>query len=186
MQNKVTQTLNLDMCRFFQMLHFKVYFKKGKEWGEIWCFCFGLVFFCFGVGFFWLSFFFKLNTILSCLHFFSLFLQFFKISLNFQPLFLCLIMHCNFQHEVVLLILNQFIHFIKENEKQTFDCKEMWKFVWSIMCNIHNFQLTPFSSNSCLFTLSSTLADKAAEHTTTSANLKGTVLIFLESPLKSN
>lgn len=146
--------------------------------------------FCFVLFLFWggvfLAFFFqtKHNSFMSS--FFSLFLQFLKISLNFQPLFLCLIMHCNFQHEVVLLILNQFIHFIKENEKQTFDCKEMWKFVWSIMCNIHNFQFTLFSSNSCLFTLSSTLADKAAEHTTTSANLKGTVLIFLESPLKSN
>lgn len=56
----------------------------------------------------------------------------------------------------------------------------------SAMCYIHNFQLTPFLSNSCLCTLSSTFPDKAAEHTATSAKLKGTVLIFLDCPLRSN
>lgn len=56
----------------------------------------------------------------------------------------------------------------------------------AIMCYIHNCQLTPFSANFCLCTLSSTLADKAAEHTTISAKLKGTVFIFFSSPLRSN
>lgn len=56
----------------------------------------------------------------------------------------------------------------------------------AIMFYIHNFQLTPFSANSCPYTLSSTFPDKAAEHTITSAKLKGTVFIFLDSPLRSN
>lgn len=56
----------------------------------------------------------------------------------------------------------------------------------AIMCYIHNFQLTPFSANSCLYTLNSTFPAKAAEYTTTSAKPKGTVFIFLDSPLRSN
>lgn len=54
------------------------------------------------------------------------------------------------------------------------------------MCYIRNFQLTSFSANSCLYTLSTTFPDKAAERTTTSAKLKGAVFIFLDSPLRSN
>jgi len=44
--------------------------------------------------------------------------------------------------KVVLLMPNCLIHFIKENERQTFDYKEMRKFAWC-----HNVLHPPFSVN---------------------------------------
>lgn len=85
MQNKVTQSLNLDSCRFFQILHFEV-LKKRQGWR-------GII-----QSFFFSPFFLKLNTTVSHLHFFfvsSLFL----ISLKFQPLFPCLVTRCYSQYD---------------------------------------------------------------------------------------